>query len=56
MERTVEQRVNVKFCVKRQKSTTGKTPVHGVEIEESPQEKVAMDVRVQDQNNIDLFF
>jgi hypothetical protein len=30
--------------------------VHGVEIEEFPQTKVATDVKVQDQNNVNLFF
>jgi hypothetical protein len=56
MERTVEQRVSAKFCVKMQKSTTGRTPVHGVDIEEFPQAKEALDVNAQDQNNVDLLF
>jgi hypothetical protein len=34
MEHTIEQRVNVKFCVKLQKSPTDRTPVHVVDIEE----------------------
>jgi hypothetical protein len=56
MERTMEQRVNLKFCVKLQKLPTGQTPVHGVEIEEFPQAKEATDVEVQGQNNVDLLF
>jgi hypothetical protein len=56
MERTVEQRVNVNFCVKMKKSATGRTPVHGVYIEEFPQPKEAMGVKAQDQNNVDLLF
>jgi hypothetical protein len=48
--------VNVKFCVKVQKSPTGQTPVPGVEIEEFSQAKEATDVEVQDQNNVDLLF
>jgi hypothetical protein len=46
MERMMEERVNVKFCVKLQKSPKGQTPVHGVEIEEFPQAKEATDVKV----------
>jgi hypothetical protein len=51
MERLMEQRVNVKFCVKLYKSPAGQMPVHGLEIEEFPQAKEATDVKVQDQNN-----
>jgi hypothetical protein len=47
----MEQRVNVKFCVKLLKSPTGQTPVHGVEIEEFPHTKEAMD-----QTNVSLLF
>jgi hypothetical protein len=36
MERTVEQRMNVKFWVKLQRSTTFQSPIHGEEIEELP--------------------
>jgi hypothetical protein len=56
MEHMVEQKVNVKFCVKLQKSPTGQMPVRGVDIEEFPQAKEATDIKVQDQNNVDLFF
>jgi hypothetical protein len=45
-----------KFCVKLQISPTGQTPVHGVDIKEFPQAKDAMDVKVQDQNNVELLF
>jgi hypothetical protein len=31
-------------------------PVHGVEMKEFPQAKEATDVKVQDQNNVDLLF
>jgi hypothetical protein len=48
MEHTMKQTVNVKFCVKLQKFTTGQAPVHGVEIEEFLHAKEATDVEVQD--------
>jgi hypothetical protein len=44
MDLTMEQGVNVKFCVKLQKSPTGQTPVDGLEIEEFSQAKEATDV------------
>jgi hypothetical protein len=34
----------------------GQTPVHGVEIEEFPQAQETTDVKVHDQNNVDLLF
>jgi hypothetical protein len=49
MEHTMERCVNVKFCVKLQKSPIGQTPVHGVEMEEFPH------VKVQGQKNVDHF-
>jgi hypothetical protein len=46
IEHMMEQRVNVKFCVKLQKSSTDQTPVNGVEIEELLRAKVATHVKV----------
>jgi CTP-dependent riboflavin kinase len=40
--------LNVKVCVKLQKSPTGQMSVHGVEIREFSQAKEATDVEVQD--------
>jgi hypothetical protein len=48
MEHAMEQKVNVKFYVKLQKSPTGQMPVHGMEIRELPQAKEATDIKVQD--------
>lgn len=44
----MEQRMNLKFCGKLQKSPTGQMSVHGVEIREFSQAKEATDVEVQD--------
>jgi hypothetical protein len=53
MERMMEHRVNVNFCVKLQK-----LPSETLEMLNSlwlnPQAKEAMDVKVQDENNVDL--
>jgi hypothetical protein len=49
----MEQRVNLKCCVKLQKLPTGQTPVHGVEIEAFPHAKETTDVNVQ-YRNIDI--
>jgi hypothetical protein len=49
----MEQRMNLKFCGKLQKSPTGQMPIHGMESEEFPQVKEATDVKFQDQNNDD---
>jgi hypothetical protein len=47
MERTMEQRGNVKFCVKLQKLRTGQTAVHEVMMEEFSQTKEVTDIKVQ---------
>jgi hypothetical protein len=52
----MEQCVNLKLCVKLQKSPTGQTPIHGVETEEFPHVEEAIGVKVQDKNNVDHFF
>jgi hypothetical protein len=52
----MEERVNVKFRAKLQKSPAGQKPVHGINLEEFPQAKEDTDVKVQDQNNVDLLF
>jgi hypothetical protein len=49
-------RRNVKCSAELQKSPTGRTPIHEVEIEEFLQAKEGTDVIVQDQNNVDLLF
>jgi flagellar basal body rod protein FlgB len=67
MERTMGQRVNVKFCVKLQKS-----PIETLEMLKTVYDeftmsksndfkwhrvaKEAADIKVQDQNNVDLLF
>jgi hypothetical protein len=56
MERVMEQRVNVKFCVKLKKSSTGQTPVHGAEMKEFPPAKEATDIKVHDRKNVDVLF
>jgi hypothetical protein len=55
MEFTMEQKANVSFCVKLQKSPSEKLEMIKT-VYVSPQAKEAMDVKVQDQNNVDLLF
>jgi hypothetical protein len=67
MERTMEQRVNLKFCVKLQKSPSerlemlkkaygGSTMSKSNDFKWPKVAKEATDVKVQDQNNVDLIF
>jgi hypothetical protein len=56
MKRKVGHTKNVKCSVELQKSPTGRMPIRGVEIEEFLQAKEATDVKVKDQNNVDLLF
>jgi hypothetical protein len=53
MERTMDQRVTVNFCVKLQKSPS-KTLLMLNQFMMKPQAKEPADVEVQDQNNVDL--
>jgi hypothetical protein len=46
IENMMEQRVNVKFCVELQKSSTDQMPVNRVEIEELPWAKVGTHMKV----------
>jgi flagellar basal body rod protein FlgB len=52
----MEQSMNVKFRVKLQKSSGHQKPVHEVKFEELSQAKEDTDLKVQDQNNVDLLF
>jgi hypothetical protein len=67
MERTTDQRLNVKFCVKLQKSPNetlemlktvyGEYTMSKSNVFEWPKvAKEATDVEVQDQNNVNLLF
>jgi transposase len=56
MEHMMEQRMNVKFCVKLKKSSNGQMPVHVVDIKEFPLTKEAMDAKVQDENMLICYF
>jgi hypothetical protein len=53
MRKWMEQRENVKMFVTLQKLPTGQISDLGLEIEEFPQAKEAMNVKVQ---NVDLLF
>jgi hypothetical protein len=55
-EHLMDQKLNVKFYVKLQKSPTGQMPVCGVAIKEFPQAKKATGVKIQMKTMLLMFF